>query len=365
MKRDLALGVDIGGTKVAAVLVGESGAVLARARGPVAPENNVAGRESIFRVVDEVLASVPRARERLNGIGAGSPGGIDWRAGVIRGATNLAWRNLPLAASLRDRYGVAALLDNDVNAAAWGERCFGAGAMSSTELASVVGERSGSLPALAGQEKGAGLASPGQRVRQVEHLVFVTLGTGIGSGLIESGRIVRGKRSAGEIGHIPLLENGPRCKCGMAGCLEAVASGPALAAAAQHLAETGRAPRLLDLAGGQLGAIGAPHVVQAAQEGDPAARHLLDREGYYLALAVLIAGRMLDPEVVVIGGGLAEAGAPLFEALWANLARLRPHGPEPQTYAVPSPLGSDAGAIGAAALVLRPEPGFVAAGLIA
>jgi glucokinase len=105
-------------------------------------------------------------------------------------------------------------------------------------------------------------------------------------------------------------------------------------------------------------------IVQAAQEGDAGAQRLLDREGYYLALAVLIAGRMLDPDVVVIGGGLAEAGIPLFEAIWDNLVRLRPRGPEPRTYAIPARLGADAGTIGAAALILRPERGFVEAGLI-
>jgi glucokinase len=119
------------------------------------------------------------------------------------------------------------------------------------------------------------------------------------------------------------------------------------------------------MAGGDAAAVTAELVVRAAAAGDAGARHVLDREGYYLALAVLIAGRMLDPEVVVIGGGVAEAGGPLFDALWTNLGRLRPHGPAPQRHAIPARLGPDAGAIGAAALVLRPEPGFTGAGLIA
>ena len=336
--RPLALGIDVGGTKVAAVLVDRQGTVLARERGPVAAESNQAGLESILQVVDRLLDAHPEARARLAGIGTGAPGAIDWRAGVLRGAANLAWRDLPLAAALRDRYRVPALLDNDVNAAAWGERCFGPRVS----------------PSPAAQERGLG--------GEVDHLVFITVGTGIGSGLIESGRIVRGRRSAGEIGHIPLLEDGPPCKCGMVGCLEAAASGPAFAAVGRALAAAGQSPRLVELAGGNPQAVEPPHLIQAAVEGDPAARQALDREGYYLALAALIASRMLDPELIVIGGGLAEAGAPLFEALWRQLARLRPRGPEPQTYVVPARLRADAGAVGAAALVLHPEPGFVSEG---
>ncbi len=125
----------------------------------------------------------------------------------------------------------------------------------------------------------------------------------------------------------------------------------------------GAAPGLLALAGGDAGALDAPLLVRAAAAGDPAAQQLLDREGHYLALAVLIAGRLLDPSRVVIGGGLSEAGPALFGALWDNLSRLRPRGPDPRGYAVPAALGADAGAAGAAALVLVPEPGFTAAGL--
>jgi glucokinase len=329
----VALGIDVGGTKVAAALVAGDGTVLARERGAVAPESNEAGLAGIFAVADRLLAACPDAGRRLAGTGVGVAGSVDWRSGVHAGATNLAWRDLPLGAALRERYGVPALVDNDVNVAAWGERCFGGGS--------------------------------GAAKVPYDNLVFITVGTGIGSGLIEGGRIVRGRRAAGEIGHIPLIEDGPRCRCGMVGCLEAVAAGPALAAVGRRLAEAGRAPRLVELAGGDLEAIEAPLVIQAATEGDPGARAALDREGYYLALAALVAGRMLDPELIVVGGGLAEAGAPLFTALWDHLARLRPRGPDPRAYVLPARLGADAGAVGAAALILRPEPGFVAAGLIA
>ncbi len=121
----LALGADIGGTKIAAAIVDDNAQVLARERGPVAPESNEAGLDSIFAVVDRLLAAHLDLRPYIKGIGAGSPGSIDWRSGTMGGATNLAWRNLPIAAALRDRYGVPALLDNDVNVAAWGEACFG------------------------------------------------------------------------------------------------------------------------------------------------------------------------------------------------------------------------------------------------
>jgi glucokinase len=318
--------------------------VLGRARGAVDAADNDAGLASIFRVVDACLAGAAAgAPARLVGIGAGCPGSIDWQRGVVRGATNLGWSRLPLADALRARYGVPALVDNDVNVAAWGERCFGAGlvAPAATEAAPV-----------------SGAAVP------LDDLVFITVGTGIGAGLVAAGRILRGRGgTAGEIGHIPLFEDGPPCACGLVGCLEALASGPAFARAGRAAAAAGDAPGLLALAGGDAGAIDAPLILRAAAAGDAAARRLLDREGHYLALAVLIAGRLLDPARVVLGGGLTEAGPTLFGALWAALARLRPRGPAPQTYAVPAALGADAGAAGAAALVLVPEPGFSAAGL--
>jgi predicted NBD/HSP70 family sugar kinase len=320
----------------------------------------------------------------LAGIGAGTPGSVDWREGVLRGATNLDWHDLPIAAALRKRYGVPALLDNDVNVAAWGEVTFGTTSSGTTAMPepgspwSVAGPGpSGTAnqePGMRNPERlstsqspstsGHSVLSPQSSVLTVRHLVFITVGTGIGSGIVEAGRIVRGRRSAGEIGHIPVLEGGPRCRCGMVGCLEAAAAGPGFAAAARRLAAAGEAPGLLALAEGDLHAITVPLVIQAALAGDAGALRALDREGYYLALAVLIAGRMLDPEVVVLGGGVAEAGAPVFDALWRNLAHLRPRGPDPSHYAIPSRLGADAGAIGAASLILNPEPGFAQAGLI-
>ena len=321
----LALGIDIGGTKVAAALVDSAGAVVASERGPVAPESNEASLASVVAVVDALLGRHGEARDRLSGIGAGAPGGVDWRSGVLLGATNLAWRNLPLGPELTRRYGLPTVVDNDVNVAAWGERCFGGW---------------------------------GREGKGIEHLVFITVGTGIGAGLVENGRIVRGKRSAGEIGHIPILQDGPRCKCGMVGCLEAVAAGPALGAVGRHLAQSGKSPALLTLAGNDPDKVTAAHVVRAAVEGDAGAETLLKNEGYYLALAVMIAWRMLDPEVVVFGGGLSEAGKPLFEAIWEALRAIRPRGPDPETYVVPSRLGAAAGAIGAAALILQPESAF-------
>jgi len=331
-----ALGIDIGGTKVAAALVDAHGRVLARERGPVSPDDNASGLASIFAVVDRLLAAVPDVRPRLRGIGAGAPGAVDWQTGTLRGAANLAWRQLPIAAALSERYHLPALLDNDVNVAAWGELSFGSAGDASDERAA---------------------AAP-------PDLVFLAAGTGIGAGIIAHGRLVRGRGSAGEIGHIPLFEHGPPCRCGATGCLEAVASGPALAAAARQAAASGNAPGLLALAGGMLDAISADLVVQAATGGDPAAAALLDREGYYLALAVLILARLLDPARLVLGGGLAAAGAPLFEAIWRHLAQLRPRAGDPQRLVVPSRLGAEAGTAGAAALILRPEPGFIEAGLI-
>ncbi len=250
----LALGIDIGGTKVAAVLLNREGVVLGRARGPVAAQGNGAGLGSIFRVVDTVLQGHLEARRSLVGIGAGAPGSIDWRGGVLNGAANLTWQHLPLAAALSERYGVPALLDNDVNVAAWGERCFGAG------TGAPAGEGPRGLPV------GAPAGVPGL---PEENVVFLTAGTGIGAGLIEAGRIVRGRGGAGEIGHIPLFPDGPPCRCGMIGCLEARASGPALARAGQGAAAAGETPALLALAGGAPPQVTAPLVIRPPWRGMP------------------------------------------------------------------------------------------------
>ncbi len=344
----VALGIDIGGTKVAAALVDDHGRVLAHERGPVAPDDNATGLASIFAVVDRLLAAAPEVRARLRGIGAGAPGAIDWQAGTLLGAANLAWRHLPIAAALTERYHLPALLENDVNVAAWGEFSFGTESGASSHSAAAA-------PSHSAQPSGA---------LEPADLVFLAAGTGIGAGIVAHGRLLRGRGRAGEIGHIPLFEDGPPCRCGATGCLEAVASGPALAAAARRAATTGGAPAILALAGGAPESITADLVVQAATGGDPAAAGLLDREGYYLALAVLIVARLLDPARIVLGGGLAAAGAPLFEAIWRHLARLRPRAGAPWPIVSPPKLGPEAGAAGAAALILRPEPGFVEAGLL-
>ena len=239
MTQSLLLGVDIGGTKCAVVVATPDGAILYRASEPT-----LSGQRGPHDVLDQ-LANMARTLVTqagatladVKGVGVSCGGPLDTKTGVIHAPPNLPdWQNVPVKAFFENALGLPTVVENDANATALAEWRFGAG-------------------------QGA------------QNLVFLTMGTGIGGGIIADGRLYRGTNDlAGEIGHQTILMNGPLCGCGKRGCLEALASGPAIARLARESLHYGRHKRVLALAGGKPADITAAHVVEAAKEGDPFAR---------------------------------------------------------------------------------------------
>ena len=206
------IGVDIGGTKVAVGIVDDCGDMLATARGPIVKDSHDTIMESICAVVDDVLA---QAAERPSAIGIAVPGTVDRDRGIAVSAVNVGWRNLPLVALLQERYDLPGVIANDANSGAWGEFVFGTG-------------------------------------KYMQNLVYITVGTGIGGGIIDAGRVMRGKGSAGEIGHILVSPGGPLCNCGVFGCLESLAAGPGIARRGRKAAAAEQTDIVHRLTGGNI-----------------------------------------------------------------------------------------------------------------
>jgi glucokinase len=308
-----AIGIDIGGTKVAALRVAEDGDVLDRRERPTPADDVAATVETVSELAAELAAAGGEA------IGVGAAGMVDFAAGVLRYAPNLAWREIPLRDLLSERTGLPCVVDNDANVAAWGEYRFGA-------------------------------------ARGYRHVLAVTVGTGIGGGIVADGELFRGAHGfAAEIGHIIVEPDGPPCGCGNRGCWEQVASGRALGRLARAEVEREPAGRIAALAGGAEAS--GRHVSEAAREGDPAAAAIFATVGRRLGEGIAGLVNILDPEVVIVGGGVAEEGAVLLEpAREAFLDAVEAPEHRPEVPILAATLGNDAGAIGAAALGLGLRP---------
>ncbi|HIC88273.1 MAG TPA: ROK family protein [Anaerolineae bacterium] len=321
MNRPLALGVDIGGTKIAIGVVDEDGRLLEHARwatdhslGPPGILADIVCRAR--RLLDE-LDIEPTA---LTAVGVGCGGPLDRARGRVLSPPNLpGWDDLDVLSPFRDAFGIPAFLENDVNAAAWGEKQFGIG-------------------------------------RNVSDMLYVNLGTGIGGGLIVNGRLLHGVGDgAGEIGHTTVLPQGPRCSCGNRGCLEVLASGTGIARRARQVLREGRFSLIRDLAGGELDRVTAQHVLEATRRGDPLACYLWQETVTYIAIAVGNAVSLLAPELIVFGGGVAAAGELLFKPLRKRLARRVRLVPVEHIPIVPASLGDQVGILGAAAIAFSEE----------
>jgi glucokinase len=308
----LAIGIDIGGTKVAAGVVDEAGEVLALVRRRT-PSRDAA---HIADVVVEVVGQL-RVDHDVVAVGVGAAGFVNVERSTVLFAANLAWRDAPIREEIASRLDLPVYVENDANAAAWGEFRFGAG-------------------------------------EEQPDVVVLTIGTGIGAGLILNGELHRGRFGiAGEPGHIRVVPGGRLCGCGNRGCLEQYCSGTALVRAAREVAQErpSDAARLLDLAHGDAANIDGPVVTKAAQEGDPAAVDCFDEIGRWLGQGLADIAALLDPGRFVIGGGVAEAGDLLLNAGRETYAAvLTGRGYRPLADVVAARLGSQAGLIGAADL---------------
>lgn len=309
-----AVGIDIGGTKIAGALVDELGNIIRESRVPTPAQDADAIADAVVALIRELSDGV-----EVCAVGVAAAGFVDAERASIVYSPNLPWRNEPLKAKIQSRVNLPVFIENDANAAGWAEFRFGAGAGS-------------------------------------KHFVMLTIGTGVGGAVIVDGKLLRGGFGLGaELGHMPLNGADRLCGCGQTGCIEPYGSGTALLNSAKHLAESGnpKGARLAALAE-EVGELTGVQVYQAITERDPGALELLTDLGTFLGRAVAGICAVLDPEVVIIGGGVSAAGAllldPIRESYLKHLpaASFRPH----LRFAI-AEFVNDAGVVGAADLARR------------
>jgi glucokinase len=325
------IGVDLGGTNIVVGVLpidGGDGEVLG-----LRSETTEAQRGAKF-VVDRITSMIESARrdvmaayggkpDDFAGVGIGSPGPLDRKAGIVINTPNLGWRNFPLRDLVSNAVNLPAVLDNDANCATYGEWWLGVG-------------------------------------RNVNTLVGLTLGTGIGGGIVLNGEIFHGvSDAAGEIGHTTIEANGRKCKCGNYGCLEAYASGPAIAARAVEGIEAGADTMLSELVHGRLEDITAATVYEAVVLGDPYANEVMRETAKFLGAGVANIVNMLNPEMIVIAGGVTKAGDHLFVPLKAEVRRRAFRSALDACQICPATLPGTAGVIGAAAVFKKDTYGVV------
>jgi len=309
------LGVDIGGTKVAAGLVSSDGAVLFKARVPMVPAGDAAAAFAAVKgAIDTVLEANPRAE--LKGIGICSPGPLDPRTGVVINPPNLpCWRDFPLAAEVERAFGVRARVDNDANAAGLAEAIWGA-------------------------------------ARGYQNIFYATIGTGIGTGIVFDQRIYHGRTgSAAEGGHVSIDYQGPQCACGKRGCIEVLCSGPAIAQRARAKLLEGTARSILrELVEGNLAELSAEQVGEAFRAGDALAAETLRETADLLTVWLGSVIDLLEPDVIVIGGGAGELMSAFFDRIQVQLPRWSINQRCSEIPLLKARYGADAGIAGAAAL---------------
>jgi glucokinase len=322
MNGDLLLGVDIGGTKVAAVVARPSGEVLTHFTVPTALGSDQAAINCILQTIESVMAAGGVSPQAIAAIGIGAPGRVVPEEGAWLGSTNVPLRSppVPLVALVEERFGWPTFMDNDVKAGALGEHRFG--------------------------------ASKGLR-----HTVYLSVGTGIAAGVVIDGRLYRGVRAAGEIGHAPVERNGPRCGCGNYGCLEMLASGASIARRGRRALQAGRDTVITRLVDGNPEVVTGKVVAQAAAQGDAVALEIMEETASYLAMGVLLAFRAYDPQRLVIAGGVARAGDILLDPLRRAVDRQTGGRSAPYVERLSlSGLGEQAGVLGAVAVALAHLP---------
>jgi glucokinase len=311
----LACGVDVGGTKISGGVVDETGAVLEELR----VESPATDVEAIEDAITSLVTQL-RDRHDIAAVGVGAAGYVDKARAVVMFAPNIAWRDVNLKAELEERIHLPVVVENDANAAAWGEFTYGAG-------------------------------------HDVDDLLLVTVGTGVGGGVVLDGELYRGAFGVGaEIGHMRVVPDGILCGCGNRGCLEQYGSGTALVREARAAARGGSllAADLLQRAGGDPDGITGPLVTEAAHDGDPFAVEQLAVLGRWLGEGIASLTAVLDPAVVVLGGGVSEAGDLLLDPVRSAFAsQLTGRGHRPVLDIRRARLGNRAGLIGAADLARR------------
>ena len=317
VNNDYVVGVDMGGTKILAAVINAKGEIVQQAKTATKPKkgpDEVIKR--IVRCIGEAIDGAELKPSQIRAIGIGSPGPLDPETGVIIFAPNLGWSNVPLKAKLEANLSIPTFVDNDVNVGTLGEYAFGAG-------------------------------------RGVKNLVGIFVGTGIGGGIILDGKLYHGvNKTAGEVGHMIVEANGPQCGCGNFGCLEAVASRTAITRDLQKaIQKKGQKSKLTQLNGGKLDQIRSQAIAKAVKRGDKPTIKVMRRAGKYLGISVASIVHFLNPEMVVLGGGVIEAmGDSLLDPIRRAAAKYALPTTMDGVQIVEAILGDNAGVIGASVL---------------
>ncbi len=314
---ELYAGIDLGGTTIGGVLADAGGQIVQQAS--IATESYAGPPAVLDRIVGLVEQLATAAGRRPAAVGIGCPGLVDVARGVTRFFPNLPtqWRDVPAGDVLRSKLGCPVSLLNDVRTATLGELVFGHG-------------------------------------RDVQTMAFFSLGTGVGGGLVIDGKLRLGPLgAAGELGHQTIVPGGPLCGCGNRGCLEALASGPAITAEAVRLMLAGQAPKLFELAAGNPARVSPQTVAQAARDGDAGAQEAIDRAAECLGIGVANVVTCLHPQLIVLGGGVAELGDLLLVPVRRSVKQRVGMFPPDDVRVERSLLGTSAGPLGAVALAMR------------
>ncbi len=316
------LAIDLGGTKIIAAVISRQGRVMARESYLTsAGEGPQAVIDRILLATDHLLGVSNIDLSQLHSISIAAAGAIDFELGVVTSSPNLTgWHDVPLRDVVSSKYKVKTFLVNDASAAALGEHEFGAG-------------------------------------RGVSNLIYLTVSTGIGGGIIINGRLYLGPSgSAGEAGHMTIDVHGPECSCGNIGCLEMLASGTAIAREAIRRIRGGGSSSLTEMVGGKIENITAEEVGAAAEGGDSLALEVISQAATYLGAGMVNLVNIFNPEMIIVGGGVAQMGelllAPARQVVEARAFKL----PAQAVRIVPAQLGDEAGVLGAAVFAFQPHP---------
>jgi glucokinase len=318
LEKEYSIGVDLGGTNIVCAIVNYQGKIINRLKVPTLAER---GKEAtIKRIIETIHENIVQstiAPGDITGIGIGAPGPLDVKRGMINFAPNLpGWRDVPLRKILEDEFNMKVVLENDANAAAWGERCFGAG-------------------------------------QGVNNLVCFTLGTGIGGGIIIDGKIYHGSNyGAAELGHMTVNKDGPRCNCGNYGCLEAYSSATGIKNRIKNRIKEGIKSEFLNFDEDKLfESLRLKSIFEAARKGDKLTKSVVEEAISYLGIAIANIANILNPEMVVLVGGITNEGEKLLIPLKGEVKKRAFYSNYKSLKIVIGELGGNAGVLGAAALL--------------
>jgi len=322
VEKNYSIGVDLGGTNIVSVIVNHRGKIVNNLKVPTLAER---GKEAtIKRIIETIHENIVQstiALDDIMGIGIGAPGPLDVKRGIINFAPNLlGWRDVPLKKILENEFNMKVVLENDANAAAWGERCFGIG-------------------------------------RGVDNLVCFTLGTGIGGGIIIDGKIYHGNNyGAAELGHMTVNKDGPRCNCGNYGCLEAYSSATGIKNRIKNSIKEGIKSKFLNFDDDKLfESLRLKLIFETARKGDKLTKDIVEEAISYLGIAIANIANILNPEMVVLVGGITNEGNKLLIPLRREVKKRAFYSNYKSLKIVIGKLGGNAGVLGAAALLWIPN----------